>query len=204
VIVTMMREGEDPETAVPPAEAIGYAKEYVVRGLELSLMQRAYRTGQGAFSGIVLERLRAATDDADLLAKTMSFINDWIFAWVEAIERRLTDVYLSEHAQWLRGADAVRAAEVRALLRGGTGDAGELFAEMERPGRRRWESRASSPVTARRCWRGGSRGCAGTVTAPSPPTRTSPWRRSSPTTPRRRGASPRASSARSPAVTTRP
>ena len=127
-------------------------------------MQRAYRTGQGAFAGIVLERLRAATDDADLLAEAMTFINAWIFAWVEAIERRLTDVYMSEQAQWVRGATAVRAAEVRALLAGGTvdagavslrlgyeldcfhvgfivwseeagerpGDAGELFAEMER------------------------------------------------------------------------
>src|SRR6201996_7898130 len=61
VIVTMMREGDDPGSAPPPAEAIGYAKEYVVRGLELSLMQRAYRTGQGAFGGIVVDRLRAAT-----------------------------------------------------------------------------------------------------------------------------------------------
>jgi hypothetical protein len=122
VIVTMMREGDDPGSAQPPAEAIGYAKEYVVRGLELSLMQRAYRTGQSAFAGIVLERLRAATDDADLLAEAMSFINAWIFAWVEAIERRLTDVYMSEQARWVRGADAVRAAEVRALLGGGAAD----------------------------------------------------------------------------------
>jgi PucR C-terminal helix-turn-helix domain/GGDEF-like domain len=164
VIVTMMRDGDDPGSAVPPAEAISYAKEYVVRGIELSLMQRAYRIGQGIFSGIVLERLRAATDDADLLAEGMSFFNAWIFAWVETIERRLTDVYMGEHAQWVRGADAVRAAEVRALLGGGAvdaaavslrlgyelerfhvgfivwsegagerpGDAGELFAEMER------------------------------------------------------------------------
>ncbi len=164
VIVTMMREGDDPGSAVPPAEAVGYAKEYVVRGLELSLMQRAYRTGQSTFSGIILERLRTATDDADLLAEAMAFINAWIFAWVEAIERRLTDVYMSEHTQWVRGATAVRAAEVRALLGGGPvdaaavslrlgyelerfhvgfviwsegigerpGDAGELFAEMER------------------------------------------------------------------------
>jgi hypothetical protein len=123
VIVTMMREGDDPASAVPPAEAIGYAKEYVVRGLELSLMQRAYRTGQSVFSGIVLERLRAATNDADLLAETMAFINAWIFAWVEEIERRLTDVYMSEHTQWVRGATAVRAAEVRALLAGGAVDA---------------------------------------------------------------------------------
>ena len=164
VIVTMMREGDDPGSVHPPPEAIGYAKEYVVRGLELSLMQRAYRTAQGVFGGIILERLRAATDDADHLAEAMSFFNAWIFAWVEAIERRLTDIYMGEREQWVRGAAAVRAAEVRALLGGGAvdaatvslrlgyeldrfhvgfvvwseevgerpGDAGELFAEMER------------------------------------------------------------------------
>jgi hypothetical protein len=192
VIVTMMREGDDPGSARPPAEAIGYAKEYVVRGLELSLMQRAYRTGQGAFSGIVLERLRAATDDADLLAEAMTFFNAWIFAWVEAIERRLTDVYLSEHTQWVRGATAVRAAEVRALLGGSAvdaaavslrlgyelecfhvgfivwseeagerpGDAGELFAEMERAAATVAESLgAGAPLTVAEgghltCWAG--------------------------------------------------
>ncbi|HEY5333069.1 MAG TPA: hypothetical protein VIJ21_05920, partial [Solirubrobacterales bacterium] len=165
VIVTMMREGDDPGSVHPPREAIGYAKEYVVRGLELSLMQRAYRTAQGVFGGIILERLRAATDDAERLAEAMAFFNAWIFAYVEAIERRLTDVYMSEHEQWVRGAAAVRADEVRALLGGGgavdiasvslrlgydldrfhvgfivwseearerPGDAGGLFAEMER------------------------------------------------------------------------
>jgi PucR C-terminal helix-turn-helix domain/GGDEF-like domain len=120
VIVSMMREGDDPESVQPPPEAIGYTKEYVVRGLELSLMQRAYRTAQGVFGGIVLERLRAATDDAERLAEAMAFFNAWIFAYVEAIERRLTDVYVSEHEQWVRGAAAVRAAEVRALLGGAT------------------------------------------------------------------------------------
>jgi hypothetical protein len=165
VIVTMMREGDDPGSVYPPPEAIGYAKEYVIRGLELSLMQRAYRTAQGVFGGIILERLRAATDDADLLAEAMAFFNAWIFAWVEAVERRLTDIYMAEREQWVRGAAAVRAAEVRTLLAGGgpvdaaavslrlgyeldrfhvgfvvwseesgerPGDAGELFAEMER------------------------------------------------------------------------
>jgi len=118
VIVTMMREGTDPRSVQPPPEAIGYAEEYVVRGLELSLMQLAYRTAQGVFGGIILERLRAATDDPDHLAEAMAFFNAWIFAWVEAVERRLTDVYMDEHQQWLRGAAAVRAAEVRALLGG--------------------------------------------------------------------------------------
>lgn len=194
VIVTMMREGDDPGSAYPPPEAIGYAKEYVVRGLELSLMQRAYRTAQGAFGGIILERLRAATDDADHLAEAMAFFNAWIFAWVETIERRLTDVYMSEHEQWVRGAVAIRAAEVRALLLGDgaavdaaavslrlgyeldrfhvgfvvwseeagerPGDAGGLFAEMERAAAAVAESLgAGAPLTVAEgrhlaCWAG--------------------------------------------------
>jgi PucR C-terminal helix-turn-helix domain/GGDEF-like domain len=118
VIVSMMREGDDPAAVIPPPEAIGYAKEYAVRGLELSLMQRAYRTAQGVFGGIILELLRAATDDAERLAEAMAFFNAWIFAYVEAIERRLTEIYVAEQEQWVRGAAAVRAAEVRALLAG--------------------------------------------------------------------------------------
>jgi hypothetical protein len=166
LIVTMMREGDDPGSVRPPPEAIGYTKEYVVRGLELSLMQRAYRAAQGVFGGIILERLRMVTDDADLLAKAMAFFNAWLFAYVEAIERKLTDVYTSEREQWMSGTAAVRTAEVRALLAGDDapvdtaavslrlgyeldrfhvgfvvwseetgerpGDAGALFAQMER------------------------------------------------------------------------
>ena len=70
---------------------------------------------------MILERLRAATDDADHLAEAMAFFNAWIFAWIEAIERQLTDVYMGEREQWVRGAAAVRAAEVRALLGGARG-----------------------------------------------------------------------------------
>jgi PucR C-terminal helix-turn-helix domain/GGDEF-like domain len=193
VIVSMMREGDDPGSVLPPPEAIGYTKEYVVRGLELSLMQRAYRAAQSVFGGIILERLRAATNDAERLAEAMAFFNAWIFAYVEAIERRLTDVYTSEREEWMRGAGAVRAAEVRALL-GGTGavdaaavslrlgyqldrihigfvvwseetgerpgDAGGLFAEMERAAGAVAESLgAGAPLTVAEgrhlaCWAG--------------------------------------------------
>jgi PucR C-terminal helix-turn-helix domain/GGDEF-like domain len=120
VIVTMIRESTDPRSAQAPPEAIGYAKEYVFRGLDLTLHQRAYRAAQSVFEGMIVERLRAETDDPDHLAEAMAFFNAWIFAWVEAIERQLTDVYISEREQWVRGAAAVRGAEVRALLRGGS------------------------------------------------------------------------------------
>jgi hypothetical protein len=122
VIVSMMREGADPTAAVPPPEAIGYAKEYVVRGFDLILLQRAYRTAQGVFAEIIMARLRSTTDDPDHLTGGMTFFNAWVFAWMEAIERRLTDIYMAEREQWVRGAAAVRAAEVRALLSGKAGD----------------------------------------------------------------------------------
>ena len=123
VMVTLMREGEDPRSVVAPPEALGYAKEYVVRGLDFVLLQRAYRTAQGVFSGMILARLREATDDPDHLADAMAFFNTWIFAWIETIERQLTDAYMAEREQWVRGAAAVRAAEVRAILKGAPVDA---------------------------------------------------------------------------------
>ncbi|MDX6623098.1 MAG: hypothetical protein QOE75_1030 [Solirubrobacterales bacterium] len=123
VMVTLMREGEDPRSVVAPPEALGYAKEYVVRGLDFVLLQRAYRTAQGVFSGMILARLRAATDDPDHLADAMAFFNTWIFAWIETVERQLTDVYMAEREQWVRGAAAVRAAEVRSILAGAPIDA---------------------------------------------------------------------------------
>jgi len=122
VMVTLMREAADPRTAAAPPEAVGYAKEYVVRGLDIALLQRAYRTAQGAFAGIILGRVRLATDDPDLLTDAMAFFNAWLFAWIEAIERQLTEVHIAEREQWVRGAAAMRAAEVRALLAGARED----------------------------------------------------------------------------------
>jgi PucR C-terminal helix-turn-helix domain/GGDEF-like domain len=122
VMVTLMRDAADPRSAPAPPEAVGYAKEYVVRGLDIALLQRAYRTAQGEFAGIILERVRRATDDPDLLTDAMAFFNAWLFAWIEAIERQLTEVHIAEREQWVRGAAAMRAAEVRALLAGARED----------------------------------------------------------------------------------
>ncbi len=130
VMVSLMRDAADPRSAAVPPEAIGYAKEYVVRGLDINLLQRAYRTAQGAFAGIILARLRRATDDPDLLTDSMAFFNAWLFAWIEVIERQLTEVHMAEREQWVRGAAAMRAAEVRALLGGGREDPAALSARL--------------------------------------------------------------------------
>ena len=125
LMMTMLREGADPSTAVPPPEALAYARDYVRRGLSFELLQRAYRTAQAEVSRMWLEHLRLATADRDSFAESVGFFNDWLFAWIEALERQLTEVYMRERERWVRGSAAARAEHVRAILDGAREDAGD-------------------------------------------------------------------------------
>jgi DNA-binding PucR family transcriptional regulator len=125
LIVTLLREGTAPSSAQPPPEALAYAKEYVRRALPFELLGRAYRIGQATLSRYWLERLHARTADPDHLVDTFGFLSDWLFTWVETLEHHLTEFYMREREQWVRGAAAVRAAEVRALLEGARVDVHE-------------------------------------------------------------------------------
>lgn len=125
LIVTLLREGTAPSSAQPPPEALAYAKEYVRRALPFELLGRAYRIGQATLSRYWLERLHSRTADPDHLVGTFGFLSDWLFTWVETLEHHLTEFYMREREQWVRGAAAVRAAEVRALLEGARVDVRE-------------------------------------------------------------------------------
>lgn len=116
MILTMLSNGTPPTLANPPADALAYAKDYVHQGLSLQLLLRAYRTAQAPFARMWLERLREQSEAAADLARSFGFFNDWLFAWVAEVERRLTDVYVSERERWVRGTVAMRAEEVRAIL----------------------------------------------------------------------------------------
>jgi hypothetical protein len=122
MIMTMLGEGTRPSLAVPPPEALSYAKEYVHRGHGFELLQRAYRTAQGRFCQLWLDALRVRADDAEELAETFGYFNDWLFAWVETLENRLTGYYMGERERYLRGTTAMRAEIVRAILEGAPQD----------------------------------------------------------------------------------
>jgi sugar diacid utilization regulator len=122
LIVTMLREGTPPSTAEAPPEALSYAREYVRRGIGLETLLRAYRTGQRELSRVAMARLQPTMPDAEHRVEAVGFFSDWLFGWVDALEHRLTEVYMSEREQWVRGADAMRAAEVRALLDGASAE----------------------------------------------------------------------------------
>ena len=112
-------------------------REHVRRGLGTEVLQRAYRTAQAALSHLLLNRLRVLTDDPDDLATLAGDFNDFLFAWVEELERQILAVYLREREDWLRGATAQRAALVRTILDGAridvTATSRRLEYELERP-----------------------------------------------------------------------
>jgi DNA-binding PucR family transcriptional regulator len=116
MIMMMLSDGTRPTQAAAPPEALAYAKEYVRRGLGLETLQRAYRTGQATLSRMWLEELRVRADDAEQLADTFGFFNDWLFQWVETLEHRLTEYYMVERERRLRGTSAMRSEQVRTIL----------------------------------------------------------------------------------------
>src|SRR5713226_752181 len=117
-IMLMLSEGSRPGLAIAPPEALAYAKEYVRRGLGLETLQRAYRIGQATLSRMWLEELRIRADDAEELADTFGFFNEWLFQWVETLEHRLTEYYMVERERRLRGTSAMRSEQVRTILDG--------------------------------------------------------------------------------------
>jgi PucR C-terminal helix-turn-helix domain/GGDEF-like domain len=131
LIMTMLHEGVEPASAVAPSEAVAYAKEYARRGLSFELLRRAYRSAQAAFSRMWLERLRLATPrDPDAFAESVGFFNDWLFSWIDALERQLIEPYMAERERWIRGSAAMRAEQVRAVLAGGRVDAADVSARL--------------------------------------------------------------------------
>jgi hypothetical protein len=130
MIVTMLGDELRPSLAVPGPEALAYAKEYVHRHHGFELLQRAYRTGQARFSQIWLDELRERADDADSLAHTYGFFNEWLFAWVETLESRLTEYYMAERERHLRGVSAMRAEQVQSILEGASVDIAATSARL--------------------------------------------------------------------------
>lgn len=118
VVTSLLRDGAAPADFAVPEEALAYARSYVHEGLSLDVLTRVYREGQRSYSRIWLDRLRARAADADELADSMGYFSDWMFAWIEAMNQPLSEVYVAEHERWIRGGLAMRSEEVRAILAG--------------------------------------------------------------------------------------
>jgi hypothetical protein len=118
LVTTMIAEGADPALFTPPEEALAYARTYVHEGLSFELLTRVYREGEHAYARLWRERLQAAAAAPAQLGDSVGYIEDWLFAYVRAINQQLALAYADEREQWIRGSIAVRSDEVRAILSG--------------------------------------------------------------------------------------
>jgi hypothetical protein len=117
-ITSLVLDGSQPCDLTAPPEALAYARGYVREGLSMDCLTRVYRQGQRTYTRLWLEELQSRAPDAPVLADAMGYVSDWLFGYVEEIDKPLSEVYTAEHERWIRGGVAVRAEEVRAILAG--------------------------------------------------------------------------------------
>ena len=114
----MVERDQRPEEVQPPYEAVEYVREFVMRGVPLDTMVRAYHIGHAAFFERWAGALRARIDDPALLAKVIEEGAIWTFRYLQALTRDLIGRYADERERWVRSAASLRAETVRALLAG--------------------------------------------------------------------------------------
>lgn len=122
-IKTMLESGRPPEESTPPAEAIAWAHELVHRGLPLASLLRSYRLGHSLFER-TFEHLASELDlDPDVRWRVLAGATQRTFAYIDIVCTQLVDDYEAEREQWLRGAAAVQAELVQAIVAGTPVDA---------------------------------------------------------------------------------
>lgn len=118
----MLRRGAPPQAVEVPAQSVEYMRASVQRGASLSALLRTIRIGQDFSFEDWEERLAAMGLPADVMLATLRVLRRYAFAWVDAFAEHFAEEYQRERDRWLRGAQALRADMIRALVEGGPVD----------------------------------------------------------------------------------
>ena len=132
----MVEREERPEEVNPPSETAEYVREFVMRGVPLDTLVRAYHVGHAAFFERWAAAVRARIDDPARLATVIEEGAVWTFRYLQALTRDLIERYADERERWVRSAASLRTETVRALLAGAdievASASGRLRYELER------------------------------------------------------------------------
>jgi len=117
-IASQLRDGGDMGRFEPPAASIGYAEQYVHRGVDISVLLGVIRVGYAVFAEAWSRRLRADQAPAGVIAEALGQSLLDIFAYVDTISGGLASAYSQERERWSRSMEAMRVDLTRALLDG--------------------------------------------------------------------------------------
>lgn len=122
LIAEMLAEDLEAPSAVAPAEAVHYAREFARADLPIEELMRAYRIGHRVWWSTLLERLQLSGGAPDAIAEASLYCSQWLFAYVDAVTLQITKTFMHERDRWVRSAAALRTEEVRAILNGTQAD----------------------------------------------------------------------------------
>jgi hypothetical protein len=118
LLAEMVERAQPPDKVRPPYATVDYAREFVMRGVPLETMVRAYHVGHATFFERWVGSLRTRIDDPERLANVIEEGALWTFRYLQALTRDLIGHYATERERWIRNAASVRTDTVRALLAG--------------------------------------------------------------------------------------
>ncbi|MDX8151343.1 helix-turn-helix domain-containing protein [Patulibacter brassicae] len=113
-----VRRGIPPHEVHVPEATLEHARMYVRRGIELPVLLRTYRVGQGVLWRLWMRTLDERTPDRDVRLAARDAAGELLFAYMDVIVGRIVEEYHAERDRWRRSLDARRADVVRDLLEG--------------------------------------------------------------------------------------
>ncbi|MFE5706131.1 PucR family transcriptional regulator [Rhodococcus koreensis] len=120
----------------PPTAALEYARRLAQRGVPANALVRAYRLGQQALLGTILDAIRQADLDPGLRLDVYDRIATVTFRYIDWISQQVVQIYEAERDHWLENRNSVRAVRVHEVLEAADIDVDSVSAAIGYPLRR--------------------------------------------------------------------
>src|SRR5213593_3338435 len=101
LLIEMIGRGEPPADAEPPAAAIAYMREFIVRRMPIESMVRSYQVGHARFFESCIAEVRAHYEDPAVLAEVLEEVAVWTFHYLQALLRDLIRRYAHESERFV-------------------------------------------------------------------------------------------------------
>jgi DNA-binding PucR family transcriptional regulator len=137
LLTAMTRSWSDPYLVPPPQDALEWSRSLVARGLPMDALLRSFRLGQSGYRDVWHRELAASGEEPEIVYEALRATSAFTFVWVDAILAPISAAYEDERERTMRGAHAVRAETLEAILSGRPVDvqraAARLGYDLDRP-----------------------------------------------------------------------
>ncbi len=147
-----LERGRALDASEIPPPALEEARLSADFGIKLGSVLLGYRVTHRLIFDEAIDRAGERIDDPDLRAAVLRVTSQWLFAYIDLMTARVTEVYERERESLVRDSERRRRQLVRDLLDGRPVDVGQLAYELDREhlGLVAWGERPERALTALR------------------------------------------------------